>query len=469
MNPKELEETKKASGRFAEVKELFEATIEHEQAENERLKRDLEKANDAAEKLAKAKDSLQCEVQQEQAENEKLKKKMEEIKTASEGFAKVKKSLQATVLLKENECARLKRELEKTRKASEACAKETKSLQATVQHEKETNASLKRELDETKKASEGSKKLKESLQSEVHREQAENARLRKVMEETKVVSEGLKNANESLQASVHREQEENSKLKMVLQETRDAAVGFAKAKESLQTEIQQEKEENTRLRKALNEAKMIRKVSGSDSKTEMREVFREELGKLELFQGANSNGIAGMRKENEALERSVSFLSDKNKRLFRELADNKNVVLEKDTLEITVKKLTLVNKRQAMKIDAAKKAYSKVLVTLQKLQEDTDSDSMTEDNKDTSSAESLEWTQDSSTFAQKPKDSQKTSSDRLAMLKEDEALEPSVGLLSDRIRNRTKERVDLKKAAEEKELLEAIVKKLTTDNKRQAK
>ncbi|XP_035686746.1 uncharacterized protein LOC118422968 [Branchiostoma floridae] len=120
------------------------------------------------------------------------------------------------------------------------------------------------------------------------------------------------------------------------------------------------------------------------------------------------------------------------------------------------------------KIDEAKKAYSKVLVTLQKLQ-DTDSDSMTEDSKDTSSADSLEWTQDSSTFAQKPEDSQKTSSDKLAILKEDEAVEPSVGLLSDCIRNRTKERVDLKKAAEEKELLEAIVKKLTTDNKRQAK
>ncbi|XP_035686745.1 troponin T, cardiac muscle-like [Branchiostoma floridae] len=71
---RELEETKKASGRFAEVKELFEVTVEHEQAENERLRRDLEKANDAAEELAKAKDSLQSEVQQEQAENEKLKK-----------------------------------------------------------------------------------------------------------------------------------------------------------------------------------------------------------------------------------------------------------------------------------------------------------------------------------------------------------------------------------------------------------
>eukprot|EP00058_Branchiostoma_floridae_P002567 XP_002588055.1 hypothetical protein BRAFLDRAFT_83036 [Branchiostoma floridae] len=280
---------------------------------------------------------------------------------------------------------------------------------------------------------------KRALEADIQDEQEKNEQLKRKLEETKTASEGFAKVKESLQATVLLKENECARLKRELEKTKKASEACAKETKSLQTTVQHEKETNASLKR-----------------------------KLELFKAANNNEIAAMRKENEALGRSVSFLSDKNKRLTRELAETKNLVLEKETLEITVKKLTLVNKKQAKKIDEAKKAYSKVLVTLQKLQ-DTDSDSMTEDSKDTSSADSLEWTQDSSTFAQKPEDSQKTSSDKLAILKEDEAVEPSVGLLSDCIRNRTKERVDLKKAAEEKELLEAIVKKLTTDNKRQAK
>ncbi|XP_078679402.1 uncharacterized protein LOC144915045 isoform X2 [Branchiostoma floridae x Branchiostoma belcheri] len=134
----------------------------------------------------------------------------------------------------------------------------------------------------------------------------------------------------------------------------------------------------------------------------MRDMFQEELGKLEMFQCALRDEIAALKRENEALERSVSFLSDKNNNLTR-------------------------------KLDFAKKAYSKVLATLQKLQEDTDHSSTAEDTEDSSSVESLELTKDNST-------------------------------VTEELANLT-----LEKAAQEKEILEATVQQLTLENKKQAK
>ncbi|KAI8480921.1 hypothetical protein Bbelb_413500 [Branchiostoma belcheri] len=407
-----LEEMKKAAEEFKMTQRCLEADIRYEEEKNGKLKRELEETKKASEEFPAMKESLEAAVEHERGENAELKRELEKAKNAEEDFAKMKESLQADVLHEQAENAKLKKELEETKGASEGLAKEQESLKATVEHEQKETERLKRELEETKKMSEGFAKVKESLQTTVQHEQEENARLKKELEETKM------------------------------------------AKESLQATVLQEQEENARLTKALEESKLARENHVKQNKTELREMLREELGKLEVFQGAYSNKLDALRKENDALERSVSSLSDRNNDLTSELAEAKKVVLEKETLEITVKKLTLVNKKQAKKLDVAKKAYTKVARTLEKLQEDS------------SSVESLELTKGNSTIAGEL-ESKKTLSNMVDVLKEEnEALQSSVGLLTDRCSNLMKELENLEIAAQE--TLDATVQRLTLDNKRQA-
>ncbi|KAI8520904.1 hypothetical protein Bbelb_006580 [Branchiostoma belcheri] len=415
---------------------------------------ELEEMKKAAEEFKMTQRCLEADIRYEEEKNGKLKRELEETKKASEEFPAMKESLEAAVEHERGENAKLKRELEKAENAEEDFAKMKESLQADVLHEQAENAKLKKELEETKSASEGFAKVQESLQATVEHEQKETARLKRELEETKKVSEGFVKVKESLQATVQHEQEENARLKRELEETKKASERLAEAKESLQTTVLQEQEENSRLTKALEESKLARENHVKQNKTELREMLREELGKLDVFQGAYSNKLDALRKENDALERSVSSLSDRNNDLTSELAEAKKVVLEKETLEITVKKLTLVNKKQAKKLDVAKKAYTKVARTLEKLQEDS------------SSVESLELTKGNSTIAGEL-ESKKTLSNMVDVLKEEnEALQSSVGLLTDRCSNLMKELENLEIAAQE--TLDATVQRLTTDNKRQA-
>ncbi|KAI8487838.1 hypothetical protein Bbelb_342860 [Branchiostoma belcheri] len=450
----ELEEMKKAAEEFKMTQRCLEADIRYEEEKNGKLKRELEETKKTSEKFPEMKELLEASVEHERGENAKLKRELEKAENAAEDFAKMKESLQADVLHEQAENAKLKKELEETKSASEGLAKVKESLQATVEHEQKESARLKRELEETKKVSEGFVKVKESLQATVQHEQEENARLKRELEETKKASERLVEAKESLQATVLQEQEENSRLTKELKEAKNAAERFAKVKQSLKAEMQHEQEENARLKRALEESKLARENDVKQNKTELREMLRDELGKLEVFQGAYSNKLDALRKENDALERSVSSLSDRNNDLTSELAETKKVVLEKETLEITVKKLTLVNKKQAKKLDVAKKAYTKVARTLEKLQEDS------------SSVESLELTKGNSTITGEL-ESKKALSNMVDVLKEEnEALQSSVGLLTERCSNLMKELANLDIAAQE--TLEATVHRLTMDNKRQA-
>ncbi|KAI8489091.1 hypothetical protein Bbelb_330760 [Branchiostoma belcheri] len=450
----ELEEMKKAAEEFKMTQRCLEADIRYEEEKNGKLKRELEETKKTSEKFPEMKELLEASVEHERGENAKLKRQLEKAENGAEDFAKMKESLQAEVLHQQAENAKLKKELEETKSASEGLAKVKESLQATVEHEQKESARLKRELEETKKVSEGFVKVKESLQATVQHEQEENARLKRELEETKKASERLVEAKESLQATVLQEQEENSRLTKELKEAKNAAERFAKLKQSHKAEMQHEQEGNARLKRALEESKLAREDHVKQNKTELREMLREELGKLEVFQGAYSNKLDALRKENDALDRSVSSLSDRNNDLTSELAEAKKVVLEKETLEITVKKLTLVNKKQAKKLDVAKKAYTKVARTLEKLQEDS------------SSVESLELTKGNSTMAGEL-ESKKALSNMVDVLKEEnEALQSSVGLLTDRCSNLMKELANLDIAAQE--TLEATVHRLTMDNKRQA-
>ncbi|KAI8484094.1 hypothetical protein Bbelb_382120 [Branchiostoma belcheri] len=452
----ELEEMKKAAEEFKMTQRCLEADIRYEEEKNGKLKRELEETKKTSEKFPEMKELLEASVEHERGENAKLKRALEKAENAAEDFAKMKESLQADVLHEQAENAKLKKELEETKSASEGLAKVKESLQATVEHEQKESARLKRELEETKKVSEGFVKVKESLQATVQHEQEENARLKRELEETKKASERLVEAKESLQATVLQEQEENSRLTKELKEAKNAAERFAKVKQSLKAEMQHEQEENARLKRALEESKLARENDVKQNKTELREMLRDELGKLEVFQGAYSNKLDALKKENDALERSVSSLSLTGTTISpgNELAETKKVVLEKETLEITVKKLTLVNKKQAKKLDVAKKAYTKVARTLEKLQEDS------------SSVESLELTKGNSTITGEL-ESKKALSNMVDVLKEEnEALQSSVGLLTERCSNLMKELANLDIAAQE--TLEATVHRLTMDNKRQA-
>ncbi|XP_078679384.1 uncharacterized protein LOC144915036 isoform X2 [Branchiostoma floridae x Branchiostoma belcheri] len=419
----ELEEMKKAAEEFKMTQRCLEADIRYEEEKNGKLKRELEETKKTSEKFPEMKELLEASVEHERGENAKLKRELEKAENAAKDFAKMKESLQADVLHERAENAKLKKELEETKSASEGLAKVKESLQATVEHEQKESARLKRELKETKKVSEGFVKVKESLQATVQHEQEENARLKRDLEETKKASERLVETKESLQATVLQEQEENSRLTKELKEAKNAAERFAKVKQSLKAEMQHEQEENARLKRALEESKLARENHVKQNKTELREMLRDELGKLEVFQGAYSNKLDALRKENDALERSVSSLSDRNNDLTR-------------------------------KLDVAKKAYTKVARTLEKLQEDS------------SSVESLGLTKGNSTIAGEL-ESKKALSNMVDVLKEEnEALQSSVGLLTDRCSNLMKELANLDIAAQE--TLEATVHRLTMDNKRQA-
>ncbi|XP_066263281.1 uncharacterized protein [Branchiostoma lanceolatum] len=228
-----------------------------------------------------------------------------------------------------------------------------------------------------------------------------------------------------LQAEVEREHAENSKLEKELQETKKASERSAEEMASLQDKVPQEQEENVKLEKALGEFKFFRGDHLTESKTEIRDIFRDELMGME---------------------------------------DNRIIILEKKTLEASVKELTWANEKQTKKLDTAKKSYGKLLVALENQKE-----VVKKKNKDSSTA----------TDCRAPGDRPRQQGNICPSVPSDRylaepgkavlALETTVKELKLAYKAQAKELEDNRMILLEKKTREASVKELTLANEKQAK